>query len=187
MQRLAIERAASSRGDTLVAIYAEKRSARTLARPELDRLRRDARAGAVRRIYVWRLDRIARTGIKDLFDVIEEWRSLGVDLVTLTDGFALDGPAADVILAVMAWAARMERVAINERISAARDRLEAEGRRWGRPPRLGPAQMSRVRELRLEGRSIRAISIALKIPRSTVGRTLARMSTAQAPERPTGR
>jgi DNA invertase Pin-like site-specific DNA recombinase len=46
------------------------------------------------------------------------------------------GPEAEVILAVMAWAAKMERLAINERIAAARERLAGEGRPWGRPPRL---------------------------------------------------
>jgi DNA invertase Pin-like site-specific DNA recombinase len=36
----------------------------------------------------------------------------------------------------MAWAAKMERTAINDRISAARERVEAEGGRWGRPSRV---------------------------------------------------
>ncbi len=43
----------------------------------------------------------------------------------------LDGPTVEVLLAVMARAAKMERFAINERISAARERVEAEGRSWG--------------------------------------------------------
>lgn len=49
-------------------------------------------------------------------------------------------PAAEVVLAVMAWAAKMERLAINERISAARAQLEEEGRSWGRPPRFSPLE-----------------------------------------------
>ena len=54
----------------------------------------------------------------------------------MADGFSLDGPAAEVVLAVMAWAAKMERLAIAERISAARERIESEGGRWGRPSRV---------------------------------------------------
>lgn len=38
----------------------------------------------------------------------------------MADGIDLNGPAAEVVLAVLAWAAKMERLAINERISAAR-------------------------------------------------------------------
>lgn len=55
----------------------------------------------------------------------------GCELASVADGFGLDGPAAEVGLAVMAWAAKMERLAINERISAARERVEAERRRVG--------------------------------------------------------
>jgi len=90
--------------------------------------------------------------------------------VALADGFALDGPAAEVVLAVVAWAAKMERLAINERISAARERVEAEGRSWGRPSRLSAEEIARVRELRAAGRSLRQISIALKVPLATVAR-----------------
>jgi len=80
--------------------------------------------------------------------------------------------AAEVVLAVMAWAAKMERLAINERISAARERLAAEGRAWGRPPRLASRERNQIRQLRRAGRTVREIAVALKIPRSTVGRVV---------------
>ncbi len=172
MQRLAIERAATARGDAVGAWYAEKRSGKTLARPELDRLRADVRAGLVRRLYVFRLDRLTRSGIRDTFELIEELRAGGCEVVSVSDGFSLDGPAAEVILAVMAWASRMERLAINERIAAARERVEGEGRRWGRPKRMTEAQERRARELKAAGKSVREISAAVKVPRATVGRAL---------------
>lgn len=128
MQRASIERACAARGDVVTAWYAEKRSGKVLARPELDRLRVEARTGAIRRLYVFRLDRLTRSGIRDTFELIEELRTHGVHLVSISDGFDLDGPAAEVVLAVMAWAAKMERLAINERISAARDRMSEDRR-----------------------------------------------------------
>jgi DNA invertase Pin-like site-specific DNA recombinase len=170
MQRSAVERAASARGDTVTDVYAEKRSGKTIARPELDRLRADARAGKLRRLYVFRIDRLTRSGIRDTFELIEELRQCGVELVSVSDGFSLDGPAAEVVLAVMAWASKMERLAINERISAARERAEAEGRAWGRPPRLTEGDVRRVASMRAEGRSLRQIAVALKIPLATVAR-----------------
>jgi DNA invertase Pin-like site-specific DNA recombinase len=173
MQRLAVERAAGARGDTVVAVYSEKQSAKTLNRPELDRLRADARAGHLRRLYVYRLDRLARSGIRDTFEVVEELRRHGVELVSVSDGFSVDGPAAEVVLAVMAWAAKMERLAINERISAARDRVEAEGKQWGRPRRLDDESVARAKAMRAAGRSVREIAVALKVPRSTVARAVA--------------
>lgn len=171
MQRAAIERAAAARGDKVTTWYSEKRSGKVLVRPELDRLRADARAGFVRRLYVFRLDRLTRSGIRDTFDVIDDFRRHGVQLLTVSDGFDLDGPAAEVVLAVMAWAAKMERLAINERISAARERLREQGRAWGRPSRVSPEQREKIVTLRREGRSIRAIAMALKLPKSTVARS----------------
>ena len=172
MQRAAIARAATTRGDTIATWYAEKQSARTLARPEIARLRADARAGEVSRLYVFRLDRLARSGIRDTFELVEDLRAAGVELVTIADGFDLCGPAAEVVLAVMAWAAKMERLAINERIAAARLRLEAEGRPWGRPSRIDEACRAAILRRRAAGESIRGIAQAVRIPRATVGRVL---------------
>jgi DNA invertase Pin-like site-specific DNA recombinase len=172
MQKASIEKAAAARGDSIDDWYAEKRSGKLLARPELDRLRAMVRVGKVKRLYVFRLDRLARSGIRDTFEVVEELRAHKADIISVSDGFALEGPAAEVVLAVLAWAAKMERLAINERISAARDRMEAEGRAWGRPPRLSKAECARIRGLRKEGRSIREIAVAVKVPRSTVARAL---------------
>src|SRR3990172_9182736 len=175
-QRSAVERAAAGRGDTIEVWFSEKKSGKTVARPELDRLRAEVRAGRIGKLYLFKLDRLTRSGIRDTFEVIEELRAHGVQLVSVSDGFALDGPAAEVILAVIAWAAKMERLAVNERIAAARARLEAEGRPWGRPPRLSQAACVRLRALRDEGRSVRDIAVAMKVPRSTVARALARVA-----------
>ena len=175
-QRVAIEKAAQARGDIIETWYSEKRSGKALARPELACLRAEVRAGRIGRLYLYRLDRLTRSGIRDTFEVIEELRAHGVQVVSVSDGFALDGPAAEVILAVIAWAAKMERLAINDRISAARERLEAEGRPWGRPSRLSELDRARLRALRQEGRSLRDIAVAMKVPRSTVARALARVA-----------
>jgi DNA invertase Pin-like site-specific DNA recombinase len=116
---------------------------------------------------------LARSGIRDTFEVVEELRRHGVELVSVSDGFSVDGPAAEVVLAVMAWAAKMERLAINERISAARERVEAEGKQWGRPRRLDEESVARAKAMKAAGRSVREIAVALKVPRSTVARAVA--------------
>ena len=172
MQRAAIERVASGRGDPVASWYAEKMSAKTMDRPELGRLLGDVRQGRVQRLYVFRIDRLTRTGIRDTLGLVEELRRCGCELVSVADGFALDGPAADIILSVMAWAAQMERLAIGERIAAARERIEAQGGRWGRPRRVDRQLAARARALYAEGRSVRQIAQALKIPRATLGRVL---------------
>jgi hypothetical protein len=51
--------------------------------------------------------------------------------------------------------------------------VEAEGGRWGRPRRFDEAGLAKVKALKAEGRSVRDIAIALKVPKSTVARALA--------------
>jgi DNA invertase Pin-like site-specific DNA recombinase len=179
-QRDAIQRAAAARGDTdpdgapHFAWFEEKISAKTMKRPELERLRELVRQGAVSRLYVFRLDRLSRSGIRDTFEIIEECREHRCELVSIADGFDLAGPAADVIIAVMAWAAKQERIVRNERIAAARTRLEAAGEPWGRPRRMTGAQVTTAKKMKARGESVRTIAAALGVPRATVGRELAR-------------
>jgi DNA invertase Pin-like site-specific DNA recombinase len=181
MQRSAIERAATARGDTVDRWYSEKRSGRTLAREEMDLLRQDIHAGRVARLFVFRLDRITRSGIRDTFEVIEECRAHNCEVVSVADGFAVDGPAGEIVLAVLSWASKMERLAINERISAARTRMEGEGRAWGLHPRLSPLEAAQVRSLAAQGLSVRSIANRVKVGKSVVQRTLSRKVAGPAP------
>jgi DNA invertase Pin-like site-specific DNA recombinase len=174
MQRTAIERAASVRDEAIDDWRAEKRSAKTMAREELQRLLADARTGKLRgrRLYVFRLDRLTRSGIADTLTTLAELRTSGVEVVSVADGFDLNGPHAEVIIAVMAWAAKMERLATNERIAAARDRLEVEGGHWGRPRRMTVAELDRAVALRREDLSFRVIARIVRVPCSTVARAV---------------
>jgi hypothetical protein len=74
-----------------------------------------------------------------------------------------DDITSEVLVFALALAAKIERAGINDRISAARERVEAEGGRWGRPLRVGRADVARALTLRREGRSV-PISVALKCP-----------------------
>ena len=171
-QRDAIERAARARGDEIGAWYAEKASGRTLKRAELDRLRLDARHGRVSRLYVFKLDRLTRSGLVDTVSVVREFQRAGVELVSVTDGFDLTGQAAELIVGVMGWAAEFERMSIAIRTKAARARLEAQGGAWGRPKRMSPIEIDRARGMKTAGRSIREIAQAIKVPRATLARAL---------------
>lgn len=165
----AIEQAAKARGDVIETWYLEKRSGGKLARPLLDRLRERVRLGQHSKVYVFRLDRLTRSGIRDTLSVVEELRSNGCRVLSVADGFDLEGPAGEIIMAVMAWAAQMERLAIGERIAAARKRVEAAGGRWGRPSRVDGELAARIRAAK---GSVRVLAARFKVPRSTVAAVL---------------
>jgi DNA invertase Pin-like site-specific DNA recombinase len=169
-QNDAIVRAATARGDRIGRVYAEIEGGAARRRPELDRLLEDVRQGLVRRLYVYRLDRLSRAGIRATLAIIEELSQCGVELVSIADGFSVGGPTQDVVIAVVAWAAQMERAAISERIAAARQRIEAEGGAWGRPRREVDGQA--VARLMGQGKSVREISQTLRVPRSIIGRAV---------------
>jgi DNA invertase Pin-like site-specific DNA recombinase len=178
-QRAAIERAARARGELVERWYADVASGSTMERPELQRMRADLARGAVLRVWVWRLDRLTRSGIADTLELVSEVREADVELVSVVDGFMVDeGPIGELVLAVMAWAAQMERTKIHEAQEAARARLALQGRGWGRPE-LPRTTRDAVLELGSQktddGRqrfSIRDIARQLNISKSSVGKYL---------------
>jgi DNA invertase Pin-like site-specific DNA recombinase len=170
LQKKSILDASQAAGDVVGSWFQESASGGGRRPPVLLKLLDWARLGKCQRLYVYRLDRLSRRGIRDLLSLVHELESLNVELVTLADGFTLAGPARDVILAVLAWAAQMERLALGERIRAARTRIEAKGGTWGRPKRMLQKEATQARALRAQGKTFREIAVALKVPRATVWR-----------------
>jgi DNA invertase Pin-like site-specific DNA recombinase len=107
-----------------------------------------------------------------VLNIVHELRDHGSKLETVADGFSFEGPAADVILAVFAWVAEMERAAIQARLKDARAALEAAGGHWGRPRKVDKLMGARIEALKSKGRTVRSIAMAVKIPRSTVANWL---------------
>lgn len=179
-QQEAIRVASHARGQTVTRWYFEAQSGKTRERPELKTLIEDARRGEITKLWVFRLDRLTRSGIRDTLNLLEELKSVGCQVISVADGFALDGPFADVVLAVIAWAAQMERLATGERIAAARVRVEASGRTWGRPNRvLSIEQQIRIRELAENKVPIRMIAQTVRVPKSTIQRLLVALKAAK--------
>ena len=123
-------------------------------------------------VWVWRLDRLTRSGIVDTLSCIQEMRRHGCALSSVADGFALDGPGAEVILSVLAWAAQLEREKLRENQLAARARMAAEGRSWGRPRELTADQKRRIHELAAENVGRKQIALQVNCSRTSVWNVL---------------
>ena len=169
-QRTAIERWATARGDVISHWRSEKKSAKTMDRPELAQLLADAKAGKLRghRLYLFRLDRLTRSGIRDTLNALEETPRCRARGGERDRRVRSPGSHADVIISVMAWAAKMERLSMKERVSAARDRIEAAGGTWGRPARIDAKTLKRAQGMIMCGKTQRHVAMALRIPRSTL-------------------
>jgi DNA invertase Pin-like site-specific DNA recombinase len=177
MQRDAIERAAKARGHAIDVWFAEKRGGAAADRPQLDWLRHEVQAGKFDRVFAFRLDRLSRGGIRATLAILEELEGHGCAVETVADEFSLRGPSRDLVIAVLACCAQMERAAIGERISAAHTRVKASGGHWGRRPRANEDVVSKIRKLSADGKSIRQIAIALKVPHSTVQNVVSKKGT----------
>lgn len=171
-QRRAIELAARAHGAPVAIWFGDVASGKTLQRPQLERMRRALRSGALSAVWVWRLDRLTRSGIADTLALVREIRDAGATVHSVADGYAVDGgPTGELVLAVLAWASQWEREKIAENQAAARARMESQGRSWGRP-RLPSPTRDAARALRSQGKTPREIARELQISQTSVRRFL---------------
>ncbi len=175
-QRPDLERIAKARGLAISATYAERASA-AKHRPAFDRMMADARRGAFEVLIVWSLDRFGRSMAGNVNDALA-LDGAGVAIVSVREPW-LDtgGPVRDLLLAIFSWVAEQELRRLVERTRAGMQRARTNGTKSGnpigRPRRLPRADVQRARSMRSEGRSVRAIALAMRTPRSTVARALA--------------
>jgi DNA invertase Pin-like site-specific DNA recombinase len=144
------------------------------SRPALDMLRAAARAGEVRVVFVFALDRLGRS-LRDLLVLLDELSAAGCAVVSLREAIDLSTPTGRLLVHLIAALAEFERGIILERVRSGVARVRETGRtRSGKPtgrPRR-EVDVQRVAELRAAGRSWREVAVALKVPRRTAERAL---------------
>ncbi len=151
--------------------YRDKATGTKMERPAMDELLADVAAGKVRRIIIWRLDRLGRTcsGLTKLFD---DLRAVGCGLYSLRDSLDLDTPAGRLMANVLASIAAYETEVRRERQLAGIEQAKAEGRTWGgsKPGRrrISKEQEQLILRMRAEGMKIAAIRRATKVSRPTI-------------------
>jgi DNA invertase Pin-like site-specific DNA recombinase len=138
-------------------------------RPHLDALMGDARKRLFDVVLVWKFDRLARS-VKHLVDSLEEFRALGVDFISYTEGVDTTTPSGQLLFHIMGAVAQFERDLIAERVRAGIAHARAIGKRIGRP--RAPIDVGEVRRQRTEGASLRQIAKRLDVPVSRVRRAL---------------
>jgi DNA invertase Pin-like site-specific DNA recombinase len=146
-------------------------------RPQLDALLKDAHKRLFEVVLVWKFDRFARS-LKHLIDSLEEFRALGIDFISYTEGIDTTTPSGQLLFHVVGAVAQFERDLIAERVRAGLAHARAMGKHIGRP--RVPVDRERIVALRGERMSLRAIARTLNIPVSRVRRAL--QSTEGGPQ-----
>jgi DNA invertase Pin-like site-specific DNA recombinase len=113
-------------------------------RPVLDAMLSDVRRGKFDVVLCLKLDRLGRN-LRHLVNVADELRTLGVDLVTSSDGVDTTTSNGRMMFGILATVAEFERERLRERTMDGLTRAWAEGKKSGR--RVNRALRVRYREL----------------------------------------
>lgn len=119
----------------VVGVYTDKVSGGNSNRPEFQQMLRDAKARKFDMILVWSLDRFSREGISNTLHYLEELKRNGVSLKSLQESWldTSDEGMGQLLIAIMSWVAKQERVRISERTKAGLVRAKENGKSLGRP------------------------------------------------------
>lgn len=98
------------------------------------RMLEDVKQGKIKTVYVYRLDRLARS-VKHTLDTYEYLEKYGVRLVSMTEAFDTGTPTGKFFMTLLASIAALERETILERTQMGKDRNAKQGN-WvsGAPP-----------------------------------------------------
>lgn len=164
-QRPEVEALAAARGFTVVATY-EDRESGVRSRPGLNAMLtalRKGKYGPSPSMVIWSLDRLGR-GLAGCFDVYRQLVHLGVRVVSVRESWLdVDGPARELLVAVLSWVSGWERDRLIQRTRAGLQRARKQGKRLGRPRRQLPeADLKKALALKAEGWGSRRIVTQLK-------------------------
>ena len=140
-------------------------------RPHLDRLLADCRRRMVDAVVVYRYDRFARS-LRQLVNALEEFRSLGIDFISLHEGVDTSTPNGRLVFGIFGSIAEFERELIRDRVRSGLAAAKAKGKRLGRPRRV--VDSSKIARLRAQGLSWRKVAGELGVGVGTARERLSR-------------
>lgn len=137
-------------------------------RPGLDSLMEDVRLGRVSQVVVFSFSRFARS-TKHLLLALEEFNSLGVRFVSISESLDTSTPIGKTVFSILAAISELERELIRERVRNGLVNAKRKGKKLGRAK---TRNSELIQELRNKGLSYRRIATLAKCSISTVHKEL---------------
>jgi DNA invertase Pin-like site-specific DNA recombinase len=153
-------------------------------RPQLDALLVACRKRRVDAVVVYRYDRFARS-LRQLVNALEEFRSLGIEFISLHEGVDTSTPNGRLVFGIFASIAEFERELIRDRVKSGIAAARSKGKRLGRP-RVS-VDAATIANLRASGLSWRAITRQLGLSAGTVKRAYYNLSKNPSSKDPASR
>ena len=115
-----------------VEVYADKGySGKNTDRPGLQRLKADMEVGKIKRVIVYRLDRISRN-IADFYQLFKIMEEHNVEFTSISENFETSTPMGRAMMGILVIFAQMERDITIQRIRSGMENARAKGRHIGR-------------------------------------------------------
>jgi DNA invertase Pin-like site-specific DNA recombinase len=159
-------------GWQVVAEFTDAKSGKSMDRPGLKKMTAAASKREFDVLVFWDLSRLSRSGVADVSGLLQQLAGWGVAYRSLQESY-LDslGPFSDVVVALLASIAKLEREKIRERTLAGLARARKQGRIGGRPRADEDTKLvASVQRLRDAGKSIREIAATLDKSPTTIQR-----------------
>jgi DNA invertase Pin-like site-specific DNA recombinase len=152
-------------------VYQDEASGKNGDRPQFKRLFEDVHKRKCDLVLFWALDRFSRAGTRETLNYLQRLTDAGVDWQSYTEPHIKSaGPLGELVIAMLATFAKLERERIRERTLAGIETARRKGKKIGRPHAI--FDRDRVLRMHKDGLSIRAIADKLKVSKTTVHRTL---------------
>ena len=117
---------AKALGYEILKIYKDEgKSAKTLNRPEMINLLKDAEAKKFQAIFIYKLDRFSRS-LKDLILTIDKLKEWGIDFVSLQDKIETASASGKLMFQIIGAFAEFERNIIGDRTKFGMEKITSE-------------------------------------------------------------
>ena len=149
-------------------VFREKVSGATSDRPELRKLMKRLAHGDV--VVIPAVDRLSRD-TTDLLVIARDMQRAGAGLRSLAEPVVdTTSDFAELVLAMLGVAAKLERRRILERTARGRSDAKAKGVKFGRKPILTAHQQREARERIAQGETQRSVARSYNVSQSTIAR-----------------
>ncbi len=118
-------------------------------------------------VAAWSVDRLGRS-LQDLVAFLGELKARGVDLYLHQQGLDTSTPAGRAMFGMLGVFAEFERAMIQERVRAGLARARSKGTRLGRPRKVTPRLVSKIKDAHAQGTPMRRIARDLGVSPASV-------------------